>query len=243
MEPLLGEIWVYLAATPLLGLTATLLAYQLAYAIYRRSGMHPIANPVLISVLILAPLLAATGTPYETYFEGAQFVHFLLGPATVALAVPLFEQMPKLRRAWFALTVGLLVGVVVAMVSALAIAWLLGASPATIASLAPKSVTTPVAMGISEKIGGIPSLTAVVVVLTGIVAATLGRFVFEALGVGSHAVRGFAIGLAGHGQGVARAFIVSDEAGAFAGLAMGLTALATALIAPWLAPRLISLLG
>lgn len=243
MEPLLGEIWVYLAATPLLGLTATLLAYQLAYAIYRRSGMHPIANPVLISVLILAPLLAASGTPYETYFEGAQFVHFLLGPATVALAVPLFEQMPKLRRAWFALTVGLLVGVVVAMVSALAIAWLLGASPATIASLAPKSVTTPVAMGISEKIGGIPSLTAVVVVLTGIVAATLGRFVFEALGVGSHAVRGFAIGLAGHGQGVARAFIVSDEAGAFAGLAMGLTALATALIAPWLAPRLISLLG
>lgn len=243
MEPLLGEIWVYLAATPLLGLTATLLAYQLAYAIYRRSGMHPIANPVLISVLILAALLAASGTPYETYFEGAQFVHFLLGPATVALAVPLFEQMPKLRRAWFALTVGLLVGVVVAMVSALAIAWLLGASPATIASLAPKSVTTPVAMGISEKIGGIPSLTAVVVVLTGIVAATLGRFVFEALGVGSHAVRGFAIGLAGHGQGVARAFIVSDEAGAFAGLAMGLTALATALIAPWLAPRLISLLG
>jgi putative effector of murein hydrolase len=156
--------------------------------------------------------------------------------------VPLAEQMRKLRRAWFALTVGLAVGVVVAMVSALAIAWLLGASPATIASLAPKSVTTPVAMGISEKIGGIPSLTAVIVVLTGIVAAALGRFVFDALGVKSHAVRGFAIGLAGHGQGVARAFIVSEEAGAFAGLAMGLTALATALVAPWLAPWVIGLL-
>jgi predicted murein hydrolase (TIGR00659 family) len=237
-----ADVWVYLAASPLLWLTLTLAAYIAAFTLYEKSRFNPLVNPVAISVTAIVAILAATGTPYATYFEGAQFVHFLLGPATVALAVPLFEQVPKLRRAWFALTVGLLVGVVVAMVSALAIAWLLGASTATIASLAAKSVTTPVAMGISEKIGGIPSLTAVIVVLTGIVAAALGRFVFDALGVRSHAVRGFAIGLAGHGQGVARAFIVSDEAGAFAGLAMGLTALATALIAPWLAPWVIGLL-
>lgn len=237
-----ADVWVYLSASPLLWLTLTLVAYIGAFALYESSRFNPLVNPVAISILLLTGLLAATGTPYATYFEGAQFVHFLLGPATVALAVPLAEQMRKLRRAWFALTVGLAVGVVVAMISALAIAWLLGASPATIASLAPKSVTTPVAMGISEKIGGIPSLTAVIVVLTGIVAAALGRFVFDALGVKSHAVRGFAIGLAGHGQGVARAFIVSEEAGAFAGLAMGLTALATALVAPWLAPWVIGLL-
>jgi predicted murein hydrolase (TIGR00659 family) len=237
------DVWVYLSASPLLWLTLTLAAYIGAFALYEQSRFNPLVNPVAISVTAIVAVLAATGTPYATYFEGAQFVHFLLGPATVALAVPLYEQIPKLRRAWFALTIGLLVGVVVAMVSALLIAWLLGASPATVASLAAKSVTTPVAMGISEKIGGIPSLTAVVVVLTGIVGAALGRFVFDALGVKNHAVRGFAIGLAGHGQGVARAFIVSNEAGAFAGLAMGLTALATALIAPWLAPRLISLLG
>ena len=242
MNPV-ADVWVYLSASPLLWLTLTLVAYIGAFALYEGSRFNPLVNPVAISVVLLTGLLVATSTPYKTYFEGAQFVHFLLGPATVALAVPLFEQMPKLRRAWFALTVGLLVGVVVAMVSAVAIAWLLGASTATIASLAPKSVTTPVAMGISEKIGGIPSLTAVIVVLTGIVAAALGRFVFDALGVKSYAVRGFAIGLAGHGQGVARAFVVSEEAGAFAGLAMGLTALATALIAPWLAPWLIALLG
>jgi len=241
MNPV-SDVWVYLAASPLLWLTLTLAAYIGAFALYEKCRFNPLVNPVAISVVLITGLLLMTGTPYATYFEGAQFVHFLLGPATVALAVPLFEQIPKLRRAWFALTVGLLVGVVVAMVSALAIAWLLGASAPTIASLAPKSVTTPVAMGISEKIGGIPSLTAVIVVLTGIVAAALGRFVFDALGVTSHAVRGFAIGLAGHGQGVARAFIVSDEAGAFAGLAMGLTALATALIAPWLAPWVIGLL-
>lgn len=241
MNPV-ADVWVYLSASPLLWLTLTLVAYIGAFALYEKSRFNPLVNPVAISIVLLTGLLVATGTPYPTYFEGAQFVHFLLGPATVALAVPLFEQVPKLRRAWFALTVGLLVGVVVAMVSAVAIAWLLGASTATIASLAPKSVTTPVAMGISEKIGGIPSLTAVIVVLTGIVAAALGRFVFDALDVKAHAVRGFAIGLAGHGQGVARAFIVSDEAGAFAGLAMGLTALATALIAPWLAPWVIALL-
>ena len=237
------DIWVYLAASPLLWLTLTLAAYIGAFALYEMSGFNPLVNPVAISVIVLVAILLATRTPYATYFEGAQFVHFLLGPATVALAVPLYEQVPKLKRAWFALAVGLLVGIVVAMVSALLIAWLLGASPATIASLAPKSVTTPVAMGIAEKIGGIPSLTAVIVVLTGIVGAVLGRFVFDALRVTNHAVRGFAIGLAAHGHGVARAFIVSDEAGAFAGLAMGLTALATALIAPLLAPWLIGVLA
>jgi predicted murein hydrolase (TIGR00659 family) len=236
------DVWVYLSASPLLWLTLTLLAYLFAFALYRRSRFNPLVNPVAISIALLVGVLAATRSDYATYFEGAQFVHFLLGPATVALAVPLAEQTAKLRRAWLALTAGLAVGVVVALVSAVVIAWLLGASTATLASLAPKSVTTPVAMGISEKIGGLPSLTAVSVVLTGIVGAALGRFVFDALRVRSWAARGFAIGLAAHGQGVARAFIVNQEAGAFAGLAMGLTALVTALVAPWLAPRLIALL-
>jgi predicted murein hydrolase (TIGR00659 family) len=234
-----GDIWVYLSASPLLWLTLTLLAYLLGFSLYRRSHFNPLVNPVAIPVVLLVAVLWATGTPYASYFEGAQFVHFLLGPATVALAVPLYEQAGKLKRAWLALSVGLLVGVVVAIVSAVLIAWLLGASPATLASLAPKSVTTPVAMGVAEKIGGIPSLTAVMVVLTGMVGAVLGSFVFNALRVKSYVARGFAIGLAAHGQGVARAFIVNAEAGAFAGLAMGLTALATALLAPWLAPWLL----
>jgi predicted murein hydrolase (TIGR00659 family) len=237
------DVWVYLAASPLLWLTLTLAAYLFAFALYRRSRFNPLVNPVAISIALLVAVLWATRSDYATYFEGAQFVHFLLGPATVALAVPLAEQTGKLKRAWFALTAALAVGVVVAIVSAVLIAWLLGASPVTLASIAPKSVTTPVAMGISEKIGGLPSLTAVSVVLTGIIGAALGRFVFDALRVHLWAARGFAIGLAAHGQGVARAFIVNREAGAFAGLAMGLTALVTALVAPWLAPWLIGLLG
>ncbi len=235
----IADVWVYLAASPLLWLTLTLLAYLFGFALYRRSGFNALVNPVAIPVVLLVLVLWLTKTPYASYFEGAQFVHFLLGPATVALAIPLYEQAGKLRRVWLALTVGLMVGVVVAITSAVVIAWLLGASPATLASLVPKSVTTPVAMGVSEKIGGIASLTAVMVVLTGMVGASLATFVFNALRVKSYVVRGFAIGLAAHGQGVARAFIVNQEAGAFAGLAMGLTGLATALLAPWLAPLLL----
>ncbi|MFW6168174.1 MAG: LrgB family protein, partial [Ralstonia sp.] len=172
VTPDLHKLWVYLAASPLLGLTATLVAYLIAFRIHERRRFNPLVNPLLIAVAILATLLTLTGTPYKTYFDGAQFVHFLLGPATVALAMPLYQQWPKLRRHAVPLLVGLLAGSVVAVVSAIAVAWLLGASGETLRSMAPKSVTIPIAMGISEKIGGAPSLTAVLVMITGILGAT-----------------------------------------------------------------------
>jgi predicted murein hydrolase (TIGR00659 family) len=240
--PSLMALWVYLAATPLLGLTLTLLVYHGAFVLYRRSGFHPLANPVPIAVAVLATLLWATGTPYATYFEGAQFVHFLLGPATVALAVPLFEQMHRLRRLALPLLGALVAGVVVTTVSAIGLAWALGASRITLASLAPKSVTMPVAMGIAEKLGGLPSLTAVLVMATGVSAALGARYLFDALRIREPAVRGFALGTIAHGIGTARAFQVSEEAGAFAGLAMGLSALFSALVLPWLAGGLLRVL-
>jgi predicted murein hydrolase (TIGR00659 family) len=220
-------------------LTATLLAYLAAYKLYERTRFNPLANPVAIAVALLVALLVATGTPYPTYFEGAQFVHFLLGPATVALAVPLYDQRQRLRRLALPLALGLAAGVVTAIVSAVGIAWALGASRATLLSLAPKSVTAPVAMGIAERIGGLPSLTAVLVIATGMTGAICARPIFRALRTRSDAIAGFALGLAAHGIGTARAFQVGEEKGAFAGLAMGLAALATALVAPWLAPWLI----
>jgi predicted murein hydrolase (TIGR00659 family) len=241
MNPPLQEIWVYLSATPLLGLTATLLAYLAAHRLYERSGFNPLANPVLIAVALLVALLAATGTPYRTYFEGAQFVHFLLGPATVALAIPLYEQRAQLTRLAIPLLLGLSAGVLTAVVSAVGFAWLFGASRETILSLAPKSVTTPIAMGIAEKIGGLPSLTAVLVILTGMLGAIIARPLLNLLRVQSHATRGFALGVASHGIGTARAFQVSEEMGAFAGLAMGLAALATALLVPALLTLLAAL--
>ena len=232
MTPHLNQIWVYLAASPLLGLTVTLLAYQLAFALYERAGFSPLANPVAIAVLILVALLTITSTPYQSYFSGAQFVHFLLGPATVALAIPLYQQLPKLRRNWLALFAGVLAGSAAAILTAMAVARLLGASARTILSIAPKSVTTPIAMGISEKIGGLPSLTAVLVIATGILGATLAPGILRAMRVTDDSVAGFALGVTAHGIGTARGFQVSEEMGAFAGLAMGLSGILMALLLP-----------
>ncbi|MBI5786417.1 MAG: LrgB family protein [Rhodocyclales bacterium] len=232
MTPRLAEIWVYLAASPLLGLTLTLVAYQGAYWLYTRSGMNPAANPVAIAVAIIVALLMLTGTPYATYFDGAQFVHFLLGPATVALAVPLYAQLPRLKRMFGPALLALAIGSLTAIVSAIAVGWALAASRPTLMSLAPKSVTTPIAMGIAEKIGGLPSLTAVLVVTTGILGAIVAQWLFRLLRVKDEAVQGFAIGVAAHGIGTARAFQISETMGAFAALAMGLNGLATALLLP-----------
>lgn len=232
MTPALNAIWVYLAATPLLGLTATLLAYQLAQVVYKRAGYNPLVNPVAVAVALLVAVLTLTGTAYQTYFAGAQFVHFLLGPATVALAIPLYHQLSKLRRNWFALLAGVLSGSAAAAASAMSIAWLLGASTQTILSIAPKSVTTPIAMGIAEKIGGLPSLTAVLVIATGILGASLARFVLGWMKVADDSVAGFALGVTAHGIGTARGFQVSEEMGAFAGLAMGLSGVLMALLLP-----------
>jgi len=226
------EIWVYLAASPLLHLTLTLTAFQAAAWVYRKAGMNPLLNPVLIAIILLVALLTATDTSYQTYFDGAQFVHFLLGPATVALAIPLYRQFERIRHSVVAILASVLAGSVTAAASAVAIAWALGASKATIISLAPKSVTAPVAMGISQQLGGLPSLTAVVVILTGILGAMLGPPLLNLIGVKDWAARGLAIGTASHGIGTARALQVNEVAGAFSGIAMGLNALATAILLP-----------
>ncbi len=228
----LRDIWVYLAASPLLHLTLTLVAYRFGYLIYRERHFSPLFNPVLIAVLVVVAVLLLTGTSYQTYFQGAQFVHFLLGPATVALAVPLYRQLERVRRSAAAISVSLLVGSLTASLSAIGLVWLLGGGRDSIVSIAPKSVTAPVAMGISEQLGGLPSLTAVLVILTGILGAMLGPPVMNWLGVKDWAARGLAMGVAAHGIGTARALQVNEVAGAFAGLAMGLNALATSVLVP-----------
>jgi predicted murein hydrolase (TIGR00659 family) len=238
MNPGINEIWVYLSASPLLGLTLTLLAYQGAVWINQRYNGHPLANPVLLAVGALVLLLWLTGTPYATYFDGAQFVHFLLGPATVALAIPLYAQLERLKRMAVPLLVALLAGSLTAAASAVLIGKLLGASDATLYSLAPKSVTTPIAMGIAERLGGLPSLTAVLVILTGILGAVGAQGLYGLMKCRDPAVRGFAMGVASHGIGTARAFQINEQTGAFAALAMGLNGLLTAALLPWLMPPL-----
>ncbi|NOX08353.1 MAG: LrgB family protein [Gammaproteobacteria bacterium] len=233
-EPDFATIWVYLSTSPLLGLTVTLLAYSIAYRIYMRWDANPLLSPVLVAIVILIGFLWLTNTSYETYFEGAQFVHFLLGPATVALAIPLYKQCDKLKRLWFPVSITIISGAAIGVLSSVGIAGLLGASSQTQLSLAPKSVTAPVAMGISEQIGGLPSLTAVLVVVTGIIGAVMGTWLFSLMRIKDDDIKGIAMGIAAHGIGTARAFQVSSEMGAFSALAMALSAFATAVMLPWL---------
>ncbi len=232
MNDRVASLWVYLSATPLLHLTLTVCFFVLARWLYRRTGKHSWMNPVLLTVLALVTVLILTDTPYDTYFEGAQFVHFLLGPATVALAIPLYRQWSSLKRHPVALTVSLLTGSLTAVLSAVLIAKLGGVGNQALVSIAPKSVTTPVAMGISERLGGLPSLTAVVVILTGILGASLGPWLLEKLRVTNPMAQGLAMGTASHGIGTGRAIYMGDVAAAFAGLAMGLNGLATTILLP-----------
>ena len=229
-----ATLWVYLRTTPLLWLTATLAAYAAATRVQALLGRHPLANPVLIAVALLVLVLRASGTPYQTYFDGAQFVHFMLGPATVALAMPLVAEAGRVRRLLLPMIVAVVAGSITAITTAIGVAWALGATRTTLLSLAPKSVTTPIAMAIAEQAGGLPGLTAVLVILTGITGAVIVTPLMDLLGLRDFAARGFAAGVASHGIGTARAFQVSELAGTFAGLGLALNGLVTALLAPLL---------
>lgn len=230
------QLWVYLSSAPLFGLTATLVVYVLAQALYVRSGQAPWANPVLWSVVVLGSALMVTHVPYPTYFAGAQFIHFLLGPAVVALGFPLWERRAELQRSWGRFLVAALAGGVVAAIVAVGLGWAVGLPPEVLRSLAPKSVTAPVAMGVAEKIGGVPALAAVFAVLTGLVGALSARSLFRILGIGTSDVdwvaRGFGLGTVSHGIGAARALQVNADAGAYAGLALSLQVLLAALLMP-----------
>lgn len=229
-----ATLWSYLSTTPLLWLTATILAYLAADAGARRLGHAPWANPVLMSVILIAPVLWITGTEYAVYFEGAQFIHFLLGPATVALALPLWDNLETIRKSVAPILLALLAGSAVAAGSAILLAQAFGLPREVILSLAAKSTTAPVALGISEAVGGLPTLTAVLVILTGIIGAIVVTPLMNLLRIKDWRARGFAVGLAAHGIGTARAFQVNPVAGAYAGIAMALNALFTSLTVPLL---------
>jgi predicted murein hydrolase (TIGR00659 family) len=234
--PKFVELWVYLSSTPLFGLTATMAVYVLAHAVYVHLKQAPWANPVLWTVLVIAGVLMLTGVPYPTYFSGAQFIHFLLGPAVVALAWPLWQRRVERRARWAPLLLAALVGGAAAAGSAWALGLAIGLPQEVVLSLTTKSVTAPVAMGVAEKIGGIPALAAVFAVITGIVGALSGKYLFELLRISTSPAgwmaRGFALGTTSHGLGAARAMQVNADAGAYAGLALGLQVVLASLLIP-----------
>jgi predicted murein hydrolase (TIGR00659 family) len=226
------DFWVYFAARPLLWIVVTLAVFTISNAIYQRLNRAAVLHPVMLSMVVLISLLLMTDTDYETYFSGAQFIHFLLGLATVALAIPMYEHFDEIKRRWIPILFSCATGAVVASISAVGIAWLLGARFETMMSVAPKSVTSPIALGIAEKIGGLPSLSAALVLVTGVSGSMMVPVVLKYLKIEDQATRGFVLGLTSHGFGTAVALEVGAVAGAFAGLAMGLTGLFTAFLLP-----------
>ncbi|WP_427024643.1 LrgB family protein [Aureimonas ureilytica] len=228
----LFELWVYLSASPLLWLTVTLGSFLLARRLAELTGFHPLVNPVLLAIIFVVAILEFSDTPYATYFAGAQFIHFALGPATVALGVPLYRNRQVVREALLPVLAALFVGSATGIASTVSVALLLHLPHSLVLALAPKSVTAGIAMGISQGLGADPTLTAVFVIATGVIGAILVTPLMNALRIRDFAARGFAAGLASHGIGTARAFQVDNVAGAFAGLAMALNGLVTAVLAP-----------
>ena len=222
-----------LTALPLFGIALTLAVFALAQVLYRRSGSVWL-NPVLVSIIAIIALLLAAGIPYRDYARGGDLISFLLGPAVVALAVPLYQRRLELWQRKVAILCGILSGSLASIVSACGIAWLLGGSRDVIISMAPKSVTAPIAIGIAERIGGIPALTAPVVVMTGCLGAVCGAEFCKLIGIRTHLATGLAVGTAAHGIGTARMLEIDRLAGTVAGLAIGLNGLATTFLLPLL---------
>ena len=233
----------YLAASPLAWLFATIGAYVLGVRLYERCGRVQIVNPILVAVVVLSGVLWLAGIDYANYFAGAQFVHFLLGPVTVLLAVPLYRSVALIRRSARSVLISLLSGSLLASITAMLVAGWLGADDALVRSLAAKSVTTPIALGITEALGGITSITAVIVVFTGVIGGIMAGWVFRFGRVSDPSAMGFALGLTSHGIGIGRAVQIDTRAAAFATLGVCLNGVFTALWVPAVVPWLLRQLG
>jgi predicted murein hydrolase (TIGR00659 family) len=222
-----------LLSTPLFGVGLTLIVYALAQKLYIRTGSM-FFNPVAVSIGSIILLLLLARIPYEVYAVGGDYVLFLLGPSVVALGLPLYTRRREILARKAPILIGVFAGAVASIVSASGTAWLLGGSREVVLSLAPKSVTTPIAISIVEKIGGIAPLTAALVVLTGCLGAICGPEFCRLIGIRDPAAMGLAVGTAAHGIGTARMLEVDRLGGAIAGLAIGLNGLITAFLLPLL---------
>lgn len=225
-------LWAHLSGGALFWLTLTLVVYTIADRLSLLAQRNPLANPVLHSVWVIGAILLVSGTPYQSYFSGAYFIHFMLGPSTVALALPLYENRRVVMRSLVPIAAALVVGSVATIGSVIACAAIFNLPTMITISSLPKSATSGVAMGISQSIGGDASLTAIIVVATGIAGAVMASPLLNLLRIEDRRARGFAVGLAAHGVGTARAFQVHPLTGTFAGVAMSLNGLMTAVLVP-----------
>jgi putative effector of murein hydrolase len=222
----------WLSSSPLAWLALTVGVWCLADAVAAVVGRHPVANPLLMSIIAIVLLLKVTGTSYAVYSSGIQFIEFLIGPAIVSIAVPLFKNWSTVKRNAVPILTSLLVGSVTAIASAALMGRMVGLPETITLSLVPKSATTGVAMAISQSLGGEPTMTSTFTVTTSIISAVLLVSFMRLLRVRDMAAIGFAAGLSAHSVGTARAFQLDPVAGTFAGTALCLNAILTAVITP-----------
>ena len=227
--------WSPLAPTPLLWIVVTIGAYLVAKRLNMLSRGSAIVNPVLIAILLTAAVVLAIHVPYPTYFAGAQFINFLLGPATVALAVPLARNFRHIKSSITGLGLALAAGSFVSIGSGIVLVWLLGGTQSVALSMAPKNVTTPIAIAVSQQIGGVPALTATLAIVGGIFAASIGRRLLTLLRIDDHRTHGFVAGVVGSGVAAAEVSSLGGLAAAFAALGIALNGVVTALVTPLLA--------
>ncbi|HMN20754.1 MAG TPA: LrgB family protein [Ottowia sp.] len=223
---------LHTGAQAVLWIGVSVAAYAAALRLYRWRNASPFLIPVATGAALLVAILLASGVRYQSYREAIRPLEAMLGPATVALAVPLYRQLERLRRIWLPLTFALAIGCIGAVVSAVGIAWAFGGTPELLVSLAPKSATMPLAIPVAERLGGQPSLAAVAVAFTGVVGAVATRPLMHRVQIEDDRVRGFVSGLTAHAIGVARELQVSPVGAGFAALAMCLNGMATALFVP-----------
>jgi predicted murein hydrolase (TIGR00659 family) len=227
----LQTLWRALVMHPLFALGLTLLAFQFALWLYRRSGWL-LLQPVMVAMLLVVATLSACGLDYPTYRQGAAPIALLLGPATVALAVPLYLNLKRIRLLLLPILLTVLIGGALTVLLTLLIAYGLGARMPVLMSLSTKSVTMPIAMLVTEQLKGIVPLAAVLVMLTGVLGTALGPLLLRWAGVDHPAARGLSYGINAHAIGTARALEEGEESGAFAALAMSLLGVLTAVLLP-----------
>lgn len=218
----------------LLSFFLTVLAFLVGKFIAQKAKGSALFSPPVIAISIVVTVLLIFGVSYKEYFEGARWIHYLLGPATVSFALPLYHQLQTLRTHLRAILGSLLAGCTLGVLSAVYTGWIFQVAPEIQISLAPKSVTTPIAMAVSEQIGGVAELTVFFVIFTGIFGAMMAPTLFKVFRIQSPEAKGFALGLSAHGLGTYQAFQMSEAAGAFASLGMALNGIATALLIEFL---------
>lgn len=217
--------------TPVFGILLSVVCYEIGILIQRKTK-NPILNPLLLAIILVILVLTVFDIPKETYDLGGSYILFLLGPATVVMAVPLYRQINLLKKDWLPILVGIFVGSATSVLSVIGLARLFGVNIEIAVSMLPKSVTTAIGMEVSKEIGGVVSLTVAVIVLTGILGAVMGPFILKLLGIKDEVAQGVAMGTASHAVGTSKAMELGETQGAMSGLSVGIAGLATVLIIP-----------